>query len=209
MKILDLSNWKRREHFAFFSQYDEPYFGIVSEVDCTIAYKYAKENNISFFAYYLHKSMMAVNQVEEFRYRIDGKKVIIYDQVHSGSTIGRNDGTFAFSFVKFNSDFNIFHHSLNKEINEVQKSDGLRLNDNGLRKDLIHYSSIPWYKFTGLSHARNFKIDGGEPKIVFGKAFIKDDKMIMPTSIHAHHGLMDGIHVAKYLELFQRLLDGK
>jgi len=55
MKIIDTENWNRKEHFDFFSKMASPFFGIVTEVDCTKAYKKAKENENSFFAYYLHK----------------------------------------------------------------------------------------------------------------------------------------------------------
>ena len=54
-KILNIENWKRREHFEFYSEYDEPFWGIVSEVDVTRAYKRVKENNYSFFLYYFLK----------------------------------------------------------------------------------------------------------------------------------------------------------
>ena len=108
MKTIDINNWKRKEHFDFFSQFDEPFFGLVTEIDCTIAYKTTKENNYSFFAYYLHKSLIAVNGIEEFRYRSAGDKVFIYDQIHASPTIGRSDGTFAFSFIEFDPDFLIF-----------------------------------------------------------------------------------------------------
>ena len=50
MKILDQSSWKRKEHFDFFSKYEDPYFGIVSEIDCTKAYKLSKLRNQSFFS---------------------------------------------------------------------------------------------------------------------------------------------------------------
>ena len=70
MKIIDVENWNRKEHFNFFSKMASPYFGIVTEVNCTKAYDIAKENGYSFFAYYLHKSMIAVNVVEELKYRI-------------------------------------------------------------------------------------------------------------------------------------------
>ena len=65
MKKIDLSSWKRKEHFEFFSKMDSPIFGIVTEVDCDECYKNSKENGISFFANYLHKSMIAVNVVED------------------------------------------------------------------------------------------------------------------------------------------------
>lgn len=207
MKILDLKSWNRKEHFDFFSKYDEPYFGIVSEVNCTKAYKFSKENNFSFFAYYLHKSIIAANQIEEFKYRLIKKDVVIFDNIHAATTIGRNDGTFAFSFVPFSLDFKIFNESLNQEIKEVQNSTGLRLNENGLRKDVVHFSSIPWRKFSGLTQPRNYNNLDSEPKIVFGKSNMKGSELRMPISISVHHGLMDGIHVAKYLKLLQKLLN--
>ena len=207
MKTVDKNSWKRKEHFDFFSQFNEPYFGLVSEVDCTIAYKVAKENNYSFFAYYLHKALMTVNKIDEFRYRINEDNVIIYDEIHASPTIGRSDGTFAFSFINFNSDFEKFDKTLKKEIEAVQNSVGLRLSREAGRKDVVHFSSIPWKTFTGLSHARDFKFVDSVPKITFGKLFPRKEKKIMPVSIHVHHGLADGFHVAKYLELFQKLMD--
>lgn len=203
MKYIDINNWKRKEHFEFFSKFDEPFFGVVSEIDCTFAYQVVKENNYSFFAYYLHKSLIAANEVEEFRCRISEDKVIICDKIHASPTIGRDDGTFAFSFLEFNPDFKIFEKSVKKEIEAVQNSTGLRLNENEMRNDVIHYSSIPWFKFTGLTHARKFNSGDSVPKISFGKIFLREGRKILPVAINAHHGLVDGIHVGKYLSVFQ------
>ena len=75
------------------------------------------------------------------------------------------------------------------------------------RKDVIHYSSIPWCTFTGLTHARNFKAEDSAPKITFGKMFSKGEKRIMPVSIYVHHGLVDGLHVGEYMGLFQKLMN--
>lgn len=61
MKIVDIDNWHRKEHFEFFSNMASPYFGFTTEVDCTKAYDTAKKKGYSFFAYYYHKSMVAVN----------------------------------------------------------------------------------------------------------------------------------------------------
>ena len=94
MKIIDIEHWNRKEHFEFFSKYDNPYFGIVTEIDCTKAYEKAKKDKVSFFAYYLHKAIIAVNKVEEFKLRILNKEVVLYDKIHAGSTLAREDGTF-------------------------------------------------------------------------------------------------------------------
>ncbi len=94
MKIVDIEQWNRREHFEFFSKMASPYLGITTEVDCTKAYETAKTQGYSFFAYYYHKSMVAVNTVDELKLRIIDGKVILFDIVHAGSTIGRPDGIF-------------------------------------------------------------------------------------------------------------------
>ena len=208
MKIIDINTWKRKEHFEFFSKFDEPFFGIVSEIDCTIASQKAKEKGVSFFASYLYKSLKAVNAIEEFRCRILDDKIVIYDSIHASATLAREDETFAFSFVQFSEDFNQFEKALKLEIKEVQNSSGLRLNEGAIRHDVVHFSSVPWVKFTGLSHARSFTLPDSSPKITFGKIFTKDKRKMMPVSINAHHGLVDGLHVAKFLELFQNLMNG-
>ena len=207
MKYLDINKWKRKEHFEFFSQFDEPFFGVVSEIECKFAYNLVKEKNYSFFAYYLHKSLVAANEIEEFRHRINDNKIIVYDKVHASPTIGRDDGTFAFSFMEFSRDFNVFEKSVKDEVEAVQNSTGLRLNENEMRNDVIHYSSIPWFKFTGLTHARKLIPGESIPKISFGKIFLRDSQRILPVSINAHHGLIDGFHVGRYLSLFQELMN--
>lgn len=55
--------------------------------------------------------------------------------------------------------------------------------------------------------ARSFTLLDSSPKITFGKMYTKDDRKMMAVSINAHHGLMDGLHVAKFLELFQKLMN--
>lgn len=206
-KILDIENWNRKEHFEFFSKYDEPFWGVVSEVDVTKAYTMCKEKKYSFFSYYLHKSIKTINETEEFRYRIIDEQVVIYDIVHTSATIAREDGTFAFSFAEYHPDFNIFDKSLKAEIKAVKSSVGLRNKAEFARQDVVYYSSLPWAKFTGLTHATNFNDGGSVPKITFGKMFERTNRNYMAVALNAHHGLADGLHAAKYFELFQELLN--
>lgn len=203
MRELDINSWNRKEHFEFFSKFDDPIFGVVMELDCTKAFAFVKQNNYSFFAYYLYHAMVAANKTEEFRYRINKGKVIVYDKVHASSTIGREDGTFAFSFVQFHNEFKIFSECLKTEIEIIQGKSGLNLNENGERPDLIHFSTFPWANFTGLKQARNLSSQDSVPKIVFGKVFERGKQKFMSVSVDMHHGLADGIHIASFMEQFQ------
>lgn len=206
-KKIDLEHWDRREHFEFFSQFDEPFFGVVVEIDCENAYQTAKQNGDSFFAYYLHKSLQAVNETDEFKLRVENGCVVQFSEVHASSTIGREDGTFGFAFFEYKECFRDFQQELKLEIEKVKSQLGLRFDDNAKRIDTIHYSTFPWQKFTGLTHARNFKYQDSVPKLTFGGTFKDANRMKMNLSINAHHGLLDGFHVAKFLECFQSLLN--
>ncbi len=206
-QMINLKNWKRKEHFELFRQYEEPFWGIVTEVDCTQAFARAKQLDVSFFVYYLYQSLRAVNAVENFRLRIEDDQVVLYDRVHASATLGREDETFAFSFIEYSDRLMTFNHRLSMEIDRVNNSSGIRLEGNNIRKDVIHYSAIPWIHFTGLSHARNFKVNDSTPKISFGKLVEKEGKQMMPVSLHAHHALLDGTHAGKYFDLFQQYLN--
>lgn len=206
MKVIDIESWNRKEHFEFFSKMASPYFGFTTEVECTKAYDIAKENQVSFFAYYLHKSMVAVNSVEELKLRMVDNQIILFDEVHGGSTIGRADGTFGFSFFHYSEDFEIFNEGLQKEIQSVQNSKGLGISNDVLPINHIRHTTIPWRSFSALLHPTNFDPKECIPKITFGKFSIRDGKKFLPVSIEAHHGLADGLHLAQYVEEFERQL---
>lgn len=205
--LLDLENWNRKEHFAHFSKMEEPFFGATVEIDCTKAYQMAKSLHSSFFIYYLHKTLVAVNTIENFKYRISEDKIYINDRIDASATIGREDGTFGFSLIEYNSDFEVFKQNALAEVKRIQSTTGLftRSFDDD---NVIHFSAIPWLNFTSLSHARSYTYPDSCPKISFGKIIASETgKRTIAMSVHVHHGLMDGLHVGQFVDLFQDLMN--
>lgn len=45
---IDITHWNRREHFEFFSRFDDPFFGITTLVDFTKAYEHIKAHQRPF-----------------------------------------------------------------------------------------------------------------------------------------------------------------
>jgi chloramphenicol O-acetyltransferase type A len=205
--LLDLSGWNRAEHFRFFKDFSEPYFGLTAPVDCTSLYKLAKATNTSFFLRYLYASCRAANQVENFRYRIEEGNVVVYDKIHASSTIGRPDGTFGFSFIEDYTAWEDFYREAAKEVERVKQTPGLCFNENAKRQDTCHYSAIPWSKFSSLTHARHFDYPDSAPKISFGKVYKEGSKLLMPIAVYVNHALMDAYHVNLYLEALQEGFD--
>jgi len=204
---IDINTWLRKDHFNFFNTFDEPFFGLTVEIDCTATYQEAKANGVSFFLLYLHKSLAAANQIENFKYRIINGEVWNYKVVNAAATINRPNGTFGFGYFDYLENFNDFSAEANREIERVKATSGLIPSSSG--ENVIHYSALPWLNFTSMSHARNYAYKDSCPKISFGKIRDEDAKKIMPVSIHANHALMDGFHVAQFVDVYQQLLSQK
>ncbi|RSK46115.1 chloramphenicol acetyltransferase [Hymenobacter perfusus] len=208
-QLIDQASWNRREHFSFFSAFDEPFFGVVAEVDAAPALARARALGLSFFQVYLHATLTAVNQVENLRYRVENGQVYCYDQIHISPTLGRADHTFGFGFVPYHPDLWTFGASLAAEAEAVRQSTGLRLGPETARLDVIHFSAMPWVQFTGLTHARSFSHPDSIPKISVGQLRPDGNRQLMPVAVNVHHGLADGYHVGLFLEAFQQELNGR
>lgn len=200
-KLFDLENWARKDHFNFFNQFDEPFFGVTVDIDCTIAYQKCKKEGMGFFLYYMHQSLAAANSVENFRFRIEDNQIYIYDQVNASAVINRADNSFGFSYIDYFTDFKKFETAAQIEIESVRNSPGLNLKGNNA--NVIHISAMPFLKFTSLSHARSFSFKDSCPKFSFGKMTEVNGIKSMPISIHVNHALADGYHVGLFVDEFQ------
>lgn len=204
MTLIDMDQWIRKEHYLFFSKFEEPFFGLTINIDCTDAYKQAKSKGYSFFLYYLYRALKAINEIENFRYRIIDKQVYLFDQINASATISRPNGTFGFAYMDYHKNELYFHRMAINEIEHVQKTTTLVPAVSG--ENVVHFSAVPWLDFRALSHARSFSFSDSTPKISFGKVTENNQIKTMPVSVHVHHGLMDGYHVGIFVENFQELM---
>ena len=133
---LNIDTWNRKEHYLFFKQMEEPFFGITTSIDCSKAYSKAKELGVSFFTYYLHKTLVAVNLIESFKYRIIENEVYIFDTIDASATIMRPDHTFGFSLIKFSEDLKVFSENVIQETKRIHETTGLFTRD--FDENLIH-----------------------------------------------------------------------
>ena len=203
--LIDIEQWNRKEHFLFFSTFEELFFGVSVNVNCTKAYLKSKEKQVSFFLYYLYRALKAANNVENFRYRIIDNQPYKFTAVNASPTISRPNGTFGFAYIDYYEDENTFYEKALLEIENVKSTNSLLPSVSG--ENVIHFSAIPWLDFTGISHARSFSHPDSCPKISFGKVTEKEGIKTMPVSVHVHHALVDGYHIGIFIDKFQDLLN--
>lgn len=206
-KKIDIRNWSRKEIYLFFKDYEEPYYGITMDLDCTESYEYAKSKDYSFFLYYLYVILKAVNQTEAFKYRIENDELYLYDVINGSATIDRDDGTFGFSYIPYFESLDLFMERATEEMIEVRTSNQLIRSEIG--ENIIHFSALPWIQFTHVSHPRRYSRRDSIPKITVGKYYTVKDRKMIPVSVHVNHAVADGIHVGEFFQTLQQLLQNK
>ena len=186
---MDLATWNRREHYSFYKSFSDPIWGATTELDCTKAYHFAKEQRTSFFVLYLFLATHAANQLKAFRLRMEpDDRVRVYDVIHAASTINRADGTFGFSQISYSNNFENFKRSAKEEIERVRKSTTLFSCKND--DNVIHFSTLPWLRFTQNKHAQNLPDLIGIPKMTFGKVTVENNTRRFPVSVHVNLSLI-------------------
>lgn len=195
-QVIDLDSWNRKEHYLFYSSFDDPFFGITTKIDFTKVYERSKNSGCSFFLYSLHFLMKCVNSTDAFKLRIENGHVVKYDSINVSPTIGRDDGTFGFGYFKYYEDINQFVEKARLEIERVKNITGLSFTENENNPDVVYYSALPWFSFSEIKHASSFKNGDSVPRLTTGKLSFENGIYILPISISAHHGLVDGRDVA-------------
>ena len=198
-EYLDTETWSRRHLFRLFKEYDDPFVNICADVDATPLLDFVRARSLSLFVAYHYLSTKTANEIEEFRYRLRGDRVLVHGRVDAGAIVLLADESFTFVYFDFEDDFLAFHGRATTLIEEARR-DPPSLDAREDRDDLIYHSVIPWVSFTSISHARHSKKQSGIPKVTFGRYRGVGGRALMPVSVEAHHALMDGLHIGRFFE---------
>ncbi len=207
MKTIDLDLWKRREHFALFRTYKQPFFNVCLELDLTAFLIRSHESGRPFFLSFLYAVMVAVNRTEALRLRIRGETVVAHETVHASFTMMTDAGVFRFITVRFREDVEAFIAAATAAM-AAARSDISVADEPGV-DDLVFISSVPWIAFTAVEHAMPGNADDSFPRITWGKYHEEGGKTVIPLSVAVHHALADGQDIGAFVQTLQALLDGR
>lgn len=204
-KEVQLETWARRATYEFFETYEDPFFNFVANVDVSRIYRFCKANDLSFSLTALYYSLVAANEIREFRIRMVDGKLLEFDRIHATQTILNEDETFSFAYFEMREDVFDFNRKGKSSLEKYKRLKTLDVETH--RPDLIYYSVIPWVSFTSFKHASRLDRSQTVPRIVFGKMFEDGVRRLMPVSVEGNHMVMDGFHVGKLFNRFQELVN--
>lgn len=205
MWIIDMQTWSRREHFTKFIAFDHPHFSLCAHVDLSKFLPAVKQNGHSVNIAIIYAITRAANSVAEFRTRIRGEMVIEHEIVHPSATILVKDDLFSFCEFEYLEDFSLFSARAQEQITFVKAHPTLQ--DKPGEDDLLFMTAIPWVSFTDFTHPMHLHPADSIPRFAWGKFFMQEGDWKMPLSVHAHHALMDGIHMGRFYHELQGYLD--
>lgn len=204
MKKIAIDTWKRATHYAYYKDFDFPLFSISADLDITSLIHHLKRHHAAFFPNFLYLMMKAMNRIDEFKYRVRNDEVVLHDLVHPSFTVLNDEELFVFCTTDYTADQSVFVERVKKDIENAKA--GLSLEDEPGKDDLVFVSSLPWVSFTSVTHPIDTKHPDSIPRVTFGKYREVSGRIQLPISVYVHHGLCDGLHVARFLEYIQEAI---
>lgn len=203
---LDLTRWPRREAFAYYRDFDNPFFGITTRVDVAALRSAVRDRGIgSLMLAWHHIVLRLCNQLEPFRWRVDGERVWVHPEIHGSTTVLREDGSFGFALLPLEPRYERFAERSAANI-AAARSPQSPFDPGEGGSALIYCTTLPWVHFTSFSHARRWGRGDSVPRFAFGRIDAEGDRQWMPVAIDVHHGLMDGVHVGEFVQRFEAAL---
>jgi chloramphenicol O-acetyltransferase type A len=204
--FLDLNNWPRRRAFDFFRGFDIPCFNICTRLDVSRLKHAVKASGVGSISLAYHFiAIRLANDIAPFRYRLEGKRVRVHEEVHGSTTVLRDDESFGFATLEHQRDFAAFSVQAAAAIGRARQRDAPFEPDN-CETATIHMTTLPWMHFSSYSNARQWGAHDSVPKIAFGRIDAEGDRLWMPLSVEVHHALMDGLHIGRFIEGFEAAL---
>lgn len=207
-KIIDKTKWSRKEHFRFFSEDNgSPLYDITTYIDVTNFCNYVKRKRLSFYYSLIWVVTEVINKIEDFRYKIRGQDIIIFDRLIPGFTdLKPGSELFHIVVVDFKGGIEDFVYKA-KKISSKQQDFFPTLLENYEPDMFIQFSCLPWLPFTSLNSEKSGNRDDSIPKITWGKYENIEGKIRLPVSIQVNHRLIDGFHLGKFFNLLQNYIN--
>ena len=203
MQEINIDDWPRKSHFQFFAQADYPHYNICFDIDITDLLSFTRKSGAPFYFTTIHLAAKTANEIEAFRYRRRGEKVVLHETITPSFTyMNSDDDLFKMITVEYKSDLNDFIAQANARV--LKQTDYFDASDFVSRDDFVYITSIPWISFTHVSHTFSLNKDDSVPRISWGKFYQSAERTMLPFSVQASHCFVDGIHIGQYKERFEK-----
>lgn len=202
-QVIDENSWERAMHCMVFRNSVEPAFCVTFEADVTNFLKKVKQHKYSFTLAMVYAVCKCANEIEAFRYRFLDGQVVLFDKIDT-----------AFTYLNTESElFKVVNVPMQENMQDYVELAAKTAREQReyftgpLGNDVFQCSPMPWITYTHISHTNSGRKDNATPLFDWGRYYEKDERIVMPLSVQAHHSFVDGIHIGKFADGLQKYLN--
>ncbi|MBR5744289.1 MAG: chloramphenicol acetyltransferase [Muribaculaceae bacterium] len=205
-QVVDLTTWKRRNNYEFFSGFLNPNISVTVNVNASHAFKRAKSEGRSFFLLYFHAILRAMNEIDELHYRFDREgRILRYARIDGLAPI-RLTGMERFAELRFRylPDFDEFASAAAATMEKAATTESYSAENSLSGFDMALVSAVPDLAFISVTGTLRSSLGNDYPLVTVGKMSADGN---MPVALSIHHAFVDGEHVTRFYALVQKFLD--
>ena len=219
-RIIDLDTYPRRAHLEYFMGMEHPQLNITADVDVTALKDFCGREKCSFFLSFVHIAALSADSIPQFRQRIHrlseeelllpehsaapkdgplaGIEIREYSLCHTSHTESAGNGLYCYCTMRHHMPWKEYI-STAAELQKKARESGTLKEDEG--SEAYYFPTcLPWIHYRDVVHPMTDRYDSN-PRFSWGR-FEEDfrGRLMMPLTVAAHHGLVDGFHIAGFYE---------
>lgn len=203
-KVVDMHNWSGKEVYKTFLRCENPFVSATVEVNIKNLAQLAKEKHTTVNTLVLYAIGKAVNSNSQFRLRMLAGNLVEFEKSCLSITVPsrKNKDYFNFCNIDYSSDLDEFIKNVNTATKEAKQRN--EISPKEYRPDAVFLSHVNG-NYNAMNNPNNGKYDF-VPRIVWGEPKTKNGETI-PLTIEAHHSVLSGQQISKFVKEFQRICD--
>lgn len=204
--FINMEDYPRRDHFRYFRTLSNPFVSLTVPVDVTELAAACKAQGLSFYLAVIHAVANAANAVPPFRQRVRGERIVQYETCITSHIELLEDDTYCYCNLRHDLPLTDYFAAAENARAAARRHATIE-EDAADAESMFFVSTLPWLHYTCLSEPTG---SDSNPRFSWGK-YEADHRgrLMMPLSVTAHHGLVDGVHIARFYQQldmqFQRI----
>jgi chloramphenicol O-acetyltransferase type A len=190
----------RRDRYALFASMDSAAVNLTFNMALPDFRPWCKAQGLPPFHVMLQAVLRAVLAIDHFRYRVFEDEVIRIERLIPSFTVVNRHGDVNFAQFDWVDDVRAFVAASVAARDEAVNMTALnplhRTASPRAVKDQVFVTCIPWLDFTSVQHPVMHLATPDIPSLAWGKFRSgPDGTLVVPFSVQAHHGFIDGFHI--------------
>lgn len=198
-----ITNYHRRKHFDYYRRYRNPFYTMTFELDATELKDFVNRHGYRTYLNLCYFFTRAAQGIEDFRYRLRGGELVLYQQIHPGLTVPAANGSFSYRHFRYNDDVHAFNRKAQADWPSPDEPPQLTPSEH---ENHLYFTAIPGAVFTGFTHAWNEATDGA-PRVAFGSLFERNGRLWVPVGLQVNHCFIDGRALGELAQRAQQAFD--